>query len=223
MAYIKNTAFEVYVTNSKRNDTQNITGKFGSFTGNDFTPDDCSAGFLCTQHSPLPNSGYESVVTMGVNESGAATDFQKATGVKNGNSWYMVAAAAGKAAGLTGDHTGIYACNTYNVNRLGSGDMIINFAGKTLGLGIPADERGDFTELIVGEQYNFGAGNFTTVPTDSLPYVTIANGLLTAQAAAPTDGSVYFQVMKLDGRFTEGAYDAGAKYTLRCLRSAATA
>lgn len=223
MAYIKNTAFEVYVTNSKRNDTQNITGKFGSFTGNDFTPDDCSAGFLCTQHSLLPNSGYESVVTMGVNESGAATDFQKATGVKNGNSWYMVAAAAGKAAGLTGDHTGIYACNTYNVNRLGSGDMIINFAGKTLGLGIPADERGDFTELIVGEQYNFGAGNFTTVPTDSLPYVTIANGLLAAQAAAPTDGSVYFQVMKLDGRFTEGAYDAGAKYTLRCLRSAATA
>ena len=85
MAYIKNTAFEVYVTNSKRNDTQNITGKFGSFTGNDFTPDDCSAGFLCTQHSLLPNSGYESVVTMGVNESGAATDFQKATGVKNGN------------------------------------------------------------------------------------------------------------------------------------------
>lgn len=221
MAYIKNTAFEVYVTNSKRNDTQNITGKFGSFTGETFTPDDCSAGFLCTQHSLLPNSGYESVVTMGVNESGAATDFQKATGVKNGNSWYMIAAAAGKATGLTGDHTGIYACNTYNVNRLGSGDMIINFAGKTLGLGIPAGERGDFTELIVGEQYNFGAGNFTTVPTDSLPYVTIANGLLAAQAAAPTDGSVYFQVMKLDGRFTEGAYDAGAKYTLRCLRSAA--
>lgn len=37
MAYIKNTAFEVYVTNSKRNDTQNITGKFGSFTGETFT------------------------------------------------------------------------------------------------------------------------------------------------------------------------------------------
>ena len=219
MAYIKNTAFEVYVTNSKRNDTQNITGKFGSFTGNDFTPDDCSAGFLCTQHSLLPNSGYESAQSF----NSTSGNFEKATGVKNGNSWYMVAAAAGRATGLTGDHTGIYACNTYNVNRLGSGDMIINFAGKTLGFGIPADERGDFTELIVGEQYNFGAGNFTTVPTDSLPYVMIANGLLTAQAAAPTDGSVYFQVMKLDGRFTEGAYDAGAKYTLRCLRSVATA
>lgn len=223
MAYINNSAFEVYVTNSKRNDTQNITGKFGSFTGDTFTPADCSAGFLCTQNSLLPNEGYESVISMGTSATGAATDFQAATALKNGNSWYMVAAATGKATGLTGDHTGIYACNTYDVNRLGSGDLIINFAGKTLGLGIPADERGDFTELIVGEQYNFGAGNFTTVPTASLLYCTIADGLLVAQAAAPTDGSVYFQVMKLDGRFTEGPYDAGAKYTLRCLRSAAAA
>lgn len=219
MAYIKNTAFEVYVTNSKRNDTQNITGKFGSFAGETFTPADCSAGFLCTQNSLLPNSGYESAQSF----NSTSGNFEAATGVKNGNSWYMVAAASGKAIGLTGDHTGIYACNTYNVNRLGSGDMIINFAGKTLGLGIPADERGDFTELIVGEQYNFGAGNFTTVPTASLLYCTIENGLLVAQAAAPTDDSVYFQVMKLDGRFTEGAYDASAKYTLRCLRSAAAA
>lgn len=224
MAYMANTAFEVYVSSSKRNDTQNITGKFGSFTGQNFTPADCSAGFLCTQNSLLPNSGYENVITMGVNSStGAATDFQTGIGVKNGNSWYMVAAANGKATGLTGDHTGIYACNTYNVNRLGSGDLTINFAGKTLGLGIPADERGDFTELIVGEQYNWGAGNFTIVPTASLPYATIANGMLTAVAAAPTDGSIYFQVMRLDGRFTEGAYDAGAKYTLRCLRSAVAA
>lgn len=219
MAYIANTAFEVYVSNSKRNDTQNITGKFGSFTGQTFTPADCSAGFLCTQNSLLPNSGYESAQSF----NSTSGNYEAATGVKNGNSWYMVAAANGKATGLTGDHTGIYACNTYNVNRLGSGDMIINFAGKTLGLGIPADERGDFTELIVGEQYNWGAGNFTTAPTASLPYATIANGMLTAVAAAPTDGSVYFQVMKLDGRFTEGAYDAGAKYTLRCLRSAVAA
>lgn len=219
MAYIEKTAFEVYVTNSKRNDTQNITGKFGSFSGQTFTPADCSAGFLCTPNSLLPNSGYESAQSF----NSTSGNFETATGVKNGNSWYMVAAANGKATGLTGDHTGIYACNTYNVNRLGTGDLIINFAGKTLGLGIPADERGDFTELIVGEQYNFGAGNFTTAPTNSLLYVTIANGLLVAQAAAPTDGSVYFQVMKLDGRFTEGAYDAGAKYTLRCLRSAVAA
>ena len=220
MAYIKNTAFEVYVTNSKRNDTQNITGKFGSFSGQTFTPDVCSAGFLCVQNSLLPNEGYENVVTRG----GADTNgFVEATGITNGNSWYMVTATNGNAVGLTGDHTGIYACNTYDVARATLGDLAINIPGKTLGLSVPADERSDFTELIVGEQYNCGAGNFSTKPTTDLLYCTIANGLLVAQAAAPTDGSVYFQVMKLDGRFTEGAFDAGEKYTLRCLRSKATA
>lgn len=218
MAYIANTAFEVYVTNSKRNDTQNITGKFGSFTGETFNPDVCSAGFLCVQNSLLPNEGYESAITRGTD-----TPWQAAAGLRNGNSWYMTAATNGKATGLTGDHTGIFASNTYNVNQATFGDMRINIPGKTLGLPIPADERGDFTELIVGEQYNFGAGNFSTKPTTSLLYCTIANGLLVAQAAAPTDGSVYFQVMKLDGRFTEGAFDAGEKYTLRCLRSAVAA
>lgn len=218
MAYIENTAFEVYVTNSKRNDTQNITGKFGSFTGETFKPDICSAGFLCVQNSLLPNEGYEDAITRGT-----TTLWGKAAGIRNGNSWYMTAATDGKATGLTGDHTGIYASNTYNVARATLGDMAINIPGKTLGLAIPAGERGDFTELIVGEQYNFGAGNFSTKPTASLLYCTIANGLLTAQAAAPTDGSVYFQVMRLDGRFTEGAFDAGEKYTLRCLRSVATA
>lgn len=222
MAYIKDTAFEVYVTNSKRNDTQNITGKFGSFSGGtadaNFTPDVCSAGFLCVQNSLLPNEGYESAITRG-----DGTPWQAATGQRNGNSWYMVAATNGKVTGATGDHTGIYASNTYNVAQATLGDMAINIPGKTLGLPIPAGERGDFTELIVGEQYNFGAGNFSTVPTASLLYCTIANGLLVAQAAAPTDGSVYFQVLKLDGRFTEGAFDAGAKYTLKCLRSTAAA
>ncbi len=81
MAYIAKTAFEVYVTNSKRNDTQNITGKFGSFSGDTFTPADCSAGFLCVQNSLLPNEGYESVTSFN-NTWGA---FEAATGVKNGN------------------------------------------------------------------------------------------------------------------------------------------
>lgn len=214
MSYRENTAFEVYVTNSKRNDTQNITGKFGSVTGETFNPDVCSAGFLCVQNSLLPNEGYESAIMRGTDAA-----WQNGTGVTNGNSWYMVAATNGKATGHSGDHTGIYACNTYNVNQAAFGDMRINIPGKTLGLPIPANERGDFTELIVGEQYNFGSGNFTTIPTDSLRFCTIANGLLVAQTAAPTDGSVYFQVMNSNGRFTEGAFDAGAKYTLRCLRS----
>lgn len=215
MSYIANTAFEVYVSNSKRNDLQNITGKFGSFSGATFTPDVCSAGFLCVKNSLLPNEGYESVFSRGTD-----TPFATATGLKNGNSWYMVAATNGAAGGMHGDHTGIYACNTYDVNRATAGDLVINIPGKTLGLPIPAGERGDFTELIVGEQYNFGAGNFGTLPTSELPYATISNGLLVATNTAPTDGSVYFDVMNLDGRFIEGAYDGGAKYTLLCRRSA---
>lgn len=214
MSYIANTAFEVYVSNSKRNDLQNITGKFGSFAGETFTPDVCSAGFLCVKHSLLPNAGYEA--PLGLN-NGA---FAAAAGLKNGNSWYVVKATNGAAGGMTGDHTGIYACNTYDVNRATAGDLVINIPGKTLGLAIPADERGDFTELLVGEQYNFGAGNFSTLPTALLPYATISNGLLVATDTAPTDGSVYFDVMNINGRFVEGAYDGGAKYTLRCVRSA---
>ena len=215
MSYIAKTAFEVFVSNSKRNDTQNITGKFGSFDGDTFTPDICSAGFLTTKHSLLPNEGYEQAFMRG-----SVTNWESAPGLKNGNSWYMVAATNG-SAGMPGDHTGIYACNTYDVNRAAAGDLVVNIPGKTLGLAIPADERGDFTEMIVGEQYNFGEGNFSTKPTASLLYCVITNGMLVAQASAPTDGSVYFKVLNLNGRFTEGTYDGGAKYTLQCLRSVA--
>mgnify|MGYP005805426333 FL=1 len=74
---------------------------------------------------------------------------------------------------------------------------------------------------MIGDKFNFGAGNFTTVPTSSLLYATIANGKLTAVAAAPTDGSVYFAVEDYNARFTVGSYDGGAKYTLRALRSVA--
>lgn len=218
MAYIANTAFEVYVSNSKRNDTQNITGKFGSFSDANFTPDVCSAGFLCVKNSLLPNEGYASSFSRG-----SSTAWQNAGGLLNGNSWYMTAATNGVVTGYpTGDHTGIYACNTYDVNRATAGDLVINIPGKTLGLSVPANERGDFTEIVVGEQYNFGAGNFSTLPTETLKYATIVNGLLVAQAAAPTTSAVYFQVMKA-GRFTEGAYDSGAKYTLLALRSAVAA
>ena len=203
MAKIANTRFEVYISNSKRNDLQNITGKFGSFSGNDFTPDVCSAGFLCTQKGRLPLEGYADA------------------GLVNGNSFYMIASANGIVAGYQGDHTGIYACNTYDVNRLSDGELTVNIPGKTLGLAAPADERVDFTEILVGESYNFGAGNFSTLPTDltATPYATIANGLLVAAAAAPTDGGIYFEISDISKRFTEGAYDGGQKITVKCFRS----
>lgn len=199
--------FEVYVSNSKRNDLQNVTGKYGTGTGDSFVGVACPAGTLCVENGRLPLRGYESA------------------GLKNANSWYMNAATSGKVDGLPGDHTGIYACNTYDVNKATAGDLVINFAGKTLGLTVPADERADFTELLVGESYNWGADNFSTLPTDitATPYATIANGLWVAAAAAPTDGSIYAEIVDISKRFTEGAYDAGAKYTLRILRSAVSA
>ena len=217
MAYIANTAFEVYVSNSKRNDNQNITGKFGSFAETVFTPDVCSAGFLCVLNSRLPNEGYEAPFTMG---SGG---FEAAAGLLNGNSWYLTQATGGTVEGMPSDRTGIYACNTADVNKATAGDLVINIPGKTLGLSLPAGERGNFTELLVGEQYNFGSGNFSTLPTDitATPYATIANGLWVATATAPTDGSVYAVVESIDKRFTEGVYDAGQKITLRIQRSVA--
>lgn len=205
MAYIANTAFEVYASNISRDNLQNITGKFGTGTVGSFTEDDCSAGFLCVRNGRLPLEGYSDA------------------SLNNGNSWYMNAAATGASpAGFTASrNTGIYACNSYDVNQASDGALNFNFPGRTLGIKTPKGERGTFTEIMIGEQYNFGAGNFSTAPTGSNLYCTIANGLLVAQAAAPTDGSVYFQVMDMTKRFTEGPYDGGAKYTLMALRSVA--
>lgn len=203
MAETKQYRFEVYVSNSIRDGLQNITGKYGSFSGETFVGEDCQAGFLCVATKRLPLEGYEKYL-------------------KNGNSWYMEKATSGSVTGLTGDRTGIYACNNYDVAKGSVGDSVFNFPGQTLGLKLLADERGDFTELKIGEQYNFGKDNFSTAPADiaTTPYATISNGLWVAASSAPTDGSVYAEVLDIGKRFIEGAYDAGQKITLRIKRSA---
>ena len=53
-----NCRFEVYISNSQRNNLQNVTGKFGSFSGDTFTPTECQAGFLCVTKGRLPLEGY---------------------------------------------------------------------------------------------------------------------------------------------------------------------
>lgn len=193
--------FEVYVSNSIRNGLQNITGKYGSFSGEIFTGADCQAGFLCVATKRLPNEGYEEYL-------------------KNGNSWYMETAKGGIVEGFTGDRTGIYACNNYDVAKASIGEAVVNFGGATLGVPVLADERGDFTELMVGEQYNFGKDNFSTLPTDlsATKYAIIENGLWKATASAPNDGSIYAEVLDINKRFIEGAYDGGQKITLRIKR-----
>ena len=201
MAYIAETLFEVKVSNSVRNQTQHVAGKFGTNTGDSFVPADCSAGFLCVQNGLLPLEGYESFSLL------------------NGNSWFFNPATNGTSGGRYGDHTGIYAFDNYDVNKAVSGANKWNVGANTLGLGLPAGERGDFCEIIVGEQYTFGKGNFSTAPTASSKYATIANGLLVASADAPAAGSgVYFEILR-SINMNEGTSYAGAGYVLRAQRT----
>ena len=204
MAYIANTMFEVTVSNSVNNQTQNVPGKFGTGTGSGFTAQDCSAGLLCVPNGLLPSEGYESVTPA----------------ILNGNSWYFNVATDG-TEGLLGDHTGIYAFNNYDVNKAVSGSNQWNVGAQTLGLGLPAGNIGDFCEIIVGEQYTFGAGNFSTLPTDATyKYVTISGGQLVASTTAPSAGTgVYFEYLR-QKPVNEGTTYWGVGYVLKAVRSA---
>ena len=201
--------FEVIVSNSKRNDTQNITGFFGTVADDTFTPAEVEEGFLCKQHARTLNEGY------GLHS------------IKNKNTWEMVAANNGLVATLPGDHTGIYAANTYNVNALTDGGLVVNFPGKTLGLKTPAGERCDFTEIIIGEMYAFGYKNTAVTGDDSEAkdatfaegeILSIVNGKLSTAAA--TAGHLAFEIIDATGRFTEGAADGGRKIIVRAIKAA---
>lgn len=206
MAHINNAAFEVKVSNGVYNGLQNVAGKFGSFADTTFTGAIVSPGFMCERHSLIKCEGYESLTAP----------------IYNGNTWYMVLAANG-SAGRVGDHTGIYASNTYDVNRIGSGDQIYNLGVNTLGLDVPANEIGDFTELMVGEQYKFGSGNFASTPTVG-QYVEIANGLWGASSgSAPTTKGEVYGIVRRSEPFTEGASNWGTGYIVEIARVTAVA
>lgn len=194
-----NYMFEVTVSNSVRNQIQNVPGKFGTNTGSSFVPAECYAGTLCVRNGLIPSEGYESF------------------NILNGNTWYFNAVTSGAVDGRTGDHTGIYAFNNYNVNRAVSGDNAWNLGANTLGLSLPANERGDFCELIVGEQYTFGADNFSTAVSTN-GYATIANGKLVPAAAAPTDGTVYAKILRTKP-MNEGTEYWGVGYVVEICRA----
>lgn len=203
MSFIKETLFEVAIPDG----VKNTSGKFGKVESDKFVYEDCSAGMLCVQHSLTDNEGYESA------------------GYKNGNDWNFIAAANGKAGGNLGDATGIYAFNNYARNRAVDGNGNVWVEGRnTLGIGLPAGERGDFKELFVGKQYFFGKGDFATAPTgDTHKFATIQNGRLVAAATAPTTGGeVYFKILGELG-VTEGSANWGTKYRLLVCRAAITA
>lgn len=214
MAFIANTHFAVKVSNASRNNTQNVAGKFGAGTGTNFVAADCSAGTLCVQNGLIPSEGYESVVNAGGTPA-----------ILNGNTWYFNAATSGTVGGRNGDHTGIYACNSFDVNKVGSGNQMYNLGVNTLGLGTLAGERGTFTELIVGEQYEFGAGNFSATPNNTQVYGKITNGKFIPYSAVPGDlaaGEVYIQILRTT-TLTEGTSAAGTGYVCQVLRAAVSA
>jgi hypothetical protein len=188
MAAITNSAFELRVSNHLFDTTKNITGKFQE--GSPAADAVCAAGFLVVPGERLQNEGYASTV-------------------KNENAYIMGAAAATDEA--------IYACNTFNVQELaGPFGTVYKVGSNTLGLPIPAGERGTYTRIDEGDMIRFGIGNFTTAISTNgyatLGTSTNAGKLVPAASAPTTTGALYFEIVE-SGNFTQGAY-AGFGYVL---------
>lgn len=185
MAAITNSAFELRVSNHMFDTTKNITGKFQNSTPADEL---CAAGFLVVPGDKLPNEGY--------------------SGIYNENAYIM---------GAAGDATAeaIYACNTFNVQELTDAfGNAYKVGTNTLGLPVPAGQRGTFTRIDAGDIIRFGIGNFTTAISTN-GYATLGTstnaGKLVPGASAPTTtGTLYFTI-EGSGKFTQGAY-AGFDY-----------
>ena len=127
--------------------------------------------------------------------------------------------AGGNYMTLAADGTlPLYAANTTDVQRIAAGDNKWAVGNKTLGLGIPAGVKDDFTELKVGETYAFGPGNFSTLVTTTNKYATVANGKLSGTSVKPSAADGYF--FELDTEmgidfFTEANYNAFSRYNLK--------
>ena len=194
MAYTAKTAFEARVSNNEWDNLVNVTGQFQS--GSPAADADCSAGFLCVRGENLPCEGFPGVV--------------------NENAFYMTAAAA-----TVNIDDVIYACNTYDSKKVSDGVNAWHVGHATLGLGIPAGERGTFTEVVFNNKnvYRFGVGNTTDEGAGS--FYTIANGLLAPANAAPeTAGSIYFKAVGT-GNFVEGNIDSFGYVDLRACKVSA--
>lgn len=115
----------------------------------------------------------------------------------------------------------VYVCNpdiaAFAVNaaqktqyRQGSGN---------LGVSVPKEFLSRFTLLTIGTSCKFGAGNFTTEPSETNKYAIIGTdanaGLLVPQSTKPTSG--FGIEIEAAESFTEGAYDGGAGYRCRVI------
>lgn len=186
MSFTAQTAFEARITNNSRDNLSHIAGKYYVST----TATDCDAGQLCTRDSLLDCEGF--------------------SGVKNENTWKMVAATSSADANDV-----IFACDTYDNQLLTAPDGNNYFIGQqTLGLGVPAGRYGNFTRInFDGESvYRFGAGNVTYTATHQ--YFTIDAGKLVSTNTEPTTaGDIYF-TLRGTGTFVEGNSASFAYYDL---------
>lgn len=186
MSFTAQTAFEARITNNALDSLANIAGKYYVST----TATDCDAGQLCTRDSLLDCEGF--------------------SGVKNENTWKMVAATSSADANDV-----IYACNTYDTKLLSDGRNNWFVGHETLGLGVPAGRYGNFTRINFDGQsvYRFGAGN-VTLNTSTDTFFTIDAGKLTSTASEPTTaGKIYF-TLRAKGNFVEGMQASFAYYDL---------
>lgn len=186
MSFTAQTAFEARITKNALDSLANIAGKYYVST----TATDCDAGQLCTRDSLLDCEGF--------------------TGVKNENTWKMVAATSSADANDV-----IYACNTYDTKLLSDGRNNWFVGHETLGLGVPAGRYGNFTRINFDGQsvYRFGAGN-VTLNTSTDTFFTIDAGKLTSTASEPTTaGKIYF-TLRAKGNFVEGMQASFAYYDL---------
>lgn len=201
--------FEIKISNSVNDQTQHVSGYFGTVSDSTFTSTVCPAGTLCVKSALAPSEGYESF------------------GILNGNTWQFVAATSGAGVPVTyGDHTHVYAFNNYDVSKatLSNGE-VVNLGRQTLGLSLPAGERGDFCEIKIGEQYQFGGDNFTAEPSSSDvdAIFTVSSGKLAAasSATAAATGELAFQLKRIVN-VTEGSSNAGSGYVMLALRATAS-
>lgn len=159
--------------------TNNQFNDLVNITGKYFvstTPTDCSAGLLVVRNGLLDCEGF--------------------TGVKNENAHKMVLAESTTVASEP-----IYACNTYDTKKV-NGYYI---GTETLGLGVPAGERGTFTRIDFDGQsvYRFGLGNLDGELSTNT-FFTIDDGMLKPQAAAPTTANTPYFELRGTGNFIEG-------------------
>ena len=179
--------YENSVSNTRGNRKLSVAGVLATLDDTTYTPIEAFPGQLAVRSALLPSTAY--------------------AGLKNPNTWYMVAANAS----TTLDE--LFVCNPDVAQHADSANGIYNLGMETLGVSQPAGEATRFQKLEVNDMCIFGDAWFATTPTTTNKYCTIdANGKWAPDDNTPSDaGTVYLEILETHA-FTEGCYAAGTGY-----------